>query len=197
MFRPDLDKTVAYTDGSKGSHPHLWCDLMFKILMIQMLNIFSDERTEYLLNDHLSFMRFLGLDLSDRVPDAKTIRLFRELLTQAGAIERLFERSNPTLQDAGYLPMSGQILNATLVTPPSRLARQTGKAVPQGSSCTLGLEICQGKAACQKPIKTSWKNRALSQKSIAGSRTSNPRPSIFRNPISESRSSVLVSSIFC
>lgn len=79
---------------------------------------FFRRRTEYLLNDHLSFMRFLGLDLSDRVPDAKTIRLFRELLTQAGAIERLFERFNATLQNAGYLPMSGQILNATLVTPP-------------------------------------------------------------------------------
>ncbi|GBQ79526.1 transposase [Acetobacter malorum DSM 14337] len=120
VFRPDLDKTVAYTDGSKGSHPHLWCDLMFKILMIQMLNIFSDKRTEYLLNDYLSFIRFLALDLSDRLPDAKTIRLFRELLTQAGEIERLFERFNATLRNAGYLPMSGQILNATLVTTPKQ-----------------------------------------------------------------------------
>ncbi|KXV19541.1 hypothetical protein AD932_00035, partial [Gluconobacter oxydans] len=49
----------------------------------------SDERTEYLINDRLSFMRFLGLGLSDRVPDAKTVWLFRERLTQAGAIEGL------------------------------------------------------------------------------------------------------------
>ena len=41
---------------------------MFKILMIQTLNNVSDERTEYLINDRLSFMRFLGLGLSDRVP---------------------------------------------------------------------------------------------------------------------------------
>ncbi|AFW00574.1 Transposase insH for insertion sequence element IS5R [Gluconobacter oxydans H24] len=84
--------------------------LMFKILVIQTLNNLSDERTEYLINDRLSFMRFLGLGLSDRVPDAKTIWLFRERLTQAGAIERLFERFDTTLRDAGYLPMSGQIL---------------------------------------------------------------------------------------
>ena len=33
---------------------------MFKILVIQTLNNLSDERTEYLINDRLSFMRFLG-----------------------------------------------------------------------------------------------------------------------------------------
>ncbi|WP_249196257.1 transposase, partial [Gluconobacter kondonii] len=55
----------------------------------------------------LSFMRFLGLGLSDRVPDAKTLWLFCECLTQAGAIEGLFNRFDTTLRSAGYLPMSG------------------------------------------------------------------------------------------
>ena len=90
VFRPDLDKTLAYSDGSKGGRPPFDPVLMFKILVIQTLNNLSDERTEYLINDRLSFMRFLGLGLPDRVPDAKTIWLFRERLTQAGAIERLF-----------------------------------------------------------------------------------------------------------
>ena len=35
----------------------------------------SDERAEFLINDRLSFMRFLGLGLEDRVPDARTIWL--------------------------------------------------------------------------------------------------------------------------
>jgi len=59
---------------------------MSKILVIQTLNNLFDERTEYLINDRLSFMRFLALGLLDRVPDAKTLWLFRERLTQAGAI---------------------------------------------------------------------------------------------------------------
>jgi len=46
--------------------------MMFKILVIQTANNLSDERTEFLINDRLSFMRFLGLGLSDRVPDART-----------------------------------------------------------------------------------------------------------------------------
>ncbi len=61
-------------------------------------------------------MRFLGLGLSDRVPDAKTDWLFRERLTWPGAIETLFDRFDATLRNAGYLPMSGQILDAILVT---------------------------------------------------------------------------------
>lgn len=73
VFRPDLKKTLFYSDGSKDGRPPFNPVLMFKILMIQTLNNLSDNRTEYLINDRLSFMRFLGLELSDRVPDAKTI----------------------------------------------------------------------------------------------------------------------------
>lgn len=57
--------------------------MMFKILVIQAQNNLSDERAEFLINDRLSFMRFLGLDLEDRVPDACMIWLFRKKLTKA------------------------------------------------------------------------------------------------------------------
>ena len=46
--------------------------------------------TEFYLRDRLTWMRFLGLGLGDPVPDANTIWTFREALTKAGAIERLF-----------------------------------------------------------------------------------------------------------
>jgi len=53
--RPDLEKALAYSDGSKGGRPPFDPVLMFKILVIQTLNNLSDERTEYLINDRLSF----------------------------------------------------------------------------------------------------------------------------------------------
>jgi hypothetical protein len=56
---------------------------MFKVLILQTGHSLSDERTEYLIKDRLSFMRFLGLGLSDTVPDANTIWTFREALTKA------------------------------------------------------------------------------------------------------------------
>jgi hypothetical protein len=68
MFRPELNAAIAYSNGSQGGRPPFDPVMMFKILVIQAANNLSDERTEFLINDRLSFMRFLGLTLSDRVP---------------------------------------------------------------------------------------------------------------------------------
>ena len=78
--------------AAKGGRPPYDAVLMFKVLVLQTLYTLSDDQTEYQLRDRLSFMRFVGLALHDPVPDAKTIWLFREQLTRAGAIERLFAR---------------------------------------------------------------------------------------------------------
>ena len=128
QFRPDLDQALAYADGSKGGRPPIDPVLMFKVLVIQTINTLSDERTEYLINDRLSFMRFLGLGLSDRVPDAKTIWLFRERLTKAGAIVPLFARFDAMLRETGYIPMSGQIIDASLVASPRQRNTNAEKA---------------------------------------------------------------------
>ena len=83
-----MEAALAYSDGAKGGRPPYDPVMMFKILVIQAQNNLSDARAEFLINDRLSFMRFLGLSLGDRVPDAKTIWLFRERLTEAGAVRR-------------------------------------------------------------------------------------------------------------
>jgi hypothetical protein len=72
VFRSDLVMALAYSDGAQGGRPPFDPVMMFKILVIQAANNLSDERTEFLINDRLSFMRFLGLGLSDRIPDART-----------------------------------------------------------------------------------------------------------------------------
>ena len=120
MFRPELVAALNYSLGSKGGRPPFDPVLMFKILVIQAQNNLSDERAEFLVNDRLSFMRFLGLGLTDKVPDAKTIWSFRERLTKAGVIEALFARFDRAIREAGYIPMSGQIVDASLVTAPKQ-----------------------------------------------------------------------------
>src|SRR5262245_3340154 len=78
-------------------------------------------------------MRFLGLGLADRVPDARTIWLFREKLTTAGAIKRLFEQFDAMLRQAGYIAMSGQIVDASLVAAPrQRNTDDEKKAIKEG-----------------------------------------------------------------
>lgn len=119
-FRSDLEGALAYASGPHGGRPPYDPVMMLKVLVIQTANNLSDERTEFLINDRLSFMRFLGLGLSDRVPDARTIWLFRERLTKAGTIKTLFERFDAMLREAGYIAMSGQIVDSSLVAAPKQ-----------------------------------------------------------------------------
>lgn len=115
LFRGELDAALARSDRSKGGRPPYDAVLMFKVLVLQTLYTLSDESMEYQLKDRLSFMRFCGLELHDPVPDAKTIWLYREHLTRAGAMDRLFERFDAVLNDRGYLAMGGQIVDATVI----------------------------------------------------------------------------------
>jgi len=73
MFRPELERAIPRSDGTKGGRPAFDPVLMFKVLLLQAMHAFSDERCEYLIRDRLSFMRFLGLGPADTVPDANTI----------------------------------------------------------------------------------------------------------------------------
>jgi transposase len=133
LFRPELNAALSYTDRTVGGRPPFDPVLMFKILVIQATNNLSDERAEFLINDRLSFMRFLGLGLEDRVPDARTIWLFREKLTTAGAIKRLSEQFDAMLRQAGYIAMSGQIVDASLVAAPrQRNTDDEKKAIKEG-----------------------------------------------------------------
>ncbi len=120
LFRPDLARAVPRSDGAKGGRPAFDLVFMFKVLILQASHNLSDERTEFLIKDRLSFMRFLGLSLTDPVPDANTIWTFREALTRAmidgqRAIQVLFRSYEAALTRAGFLAMGGQIIDASIV----------------------------------------------------------------------------------
>ena len=133
MFRSDLVSALGYSDGAQGGRPPFDPVMMFKILVIQAMDNLSDERAEFLINDRMSFMRFLGLSLADRVPDARTIWLFREKLSKAGAIEGLFARFDAALRASGFIAMSGQIVDATLVSAPKqRNSEDEKRAIKEG-----------------------------------------------------------------
>jgi IS5 family transposase len=133
LFRGALETAVARGDRSKGGRPPFDCVLMFKILILQAMHSLSDERCEYLIKDRLSFMRFLELGLADPVPDANTIWSFREALKKADAIDALLARFDAALREAGFLAMSGQIVDATIVAAPKqRNTIEEKKAIKEG-----------------------------------------------------------------
>lgn len=133
LFRPELERAVPRADRAKGGRPPFDHVPMFKVLILQTQNNLSDERTEFYLRDRLTWMRFLGLGLSDPVPDANTIWTFREALTRAGAIERLFKLFDQQLRAAGYLAMSGQLVDASIVSAPKqRNTKAEKQAIKEG-----------------------------------------------------------------
>ncbi len=94
--------------------------MMFKVIVLCSLYNLSDDQVEYQIRDRLSFMRFLGLGLDGKVPDAKTVWLYRDQLAQAGVIDALFKDFDGYLKEQGYLAMGGQIIDASIVLVPTQ-----------------------------------------------------------------------------
>src|SRR5664279_5992968 len=101
-FREDIEKARKKERKSNAGAKPIDVVLMFKILVLQQLNNLSDERIEYQIRDRLSFMRFLGLQMESRVPDAKTVWLFRERLKELNLVEVLLAKFHEQLASHGY-----------------------------------------------------------------------------------------------
>lgn len=134
MFRSTLNKAVVRKENTrKGGRPSYDVVMMFKILVLQRLYNLSDDQTEYQINDRRSFMRFLGLDLCDPMPDAKTIWKFRNDLSQTDVMEELFCLFDKKLESEGFITHKGTIIDATFVdAPKQRNSRDENKKIKEG-----------------------------------------------------------------
>jgi len=108
MFRSELETIREKERKSPAGRKPFDAVMMFKVLVLQLLNNMSDDVVEYQVRDRLSFMRFPGLGIGDRAPDAKTIWLFREELCRAGLVKRLFKRFDRYLREQGFTARKGQ-----------------------------------------------------------------------------------------
>lgn len=121
MFRSELEAGVIPKErltnaGAKRYDPVL----MFKILVLQRLYGLSDRDAEYQIIDRTSFKNFLGLSSGDRVPDEKTIWLFREELTKKKLVDKLFKRFHEYISLQGYILGNGKIVDASFAEAPKQ-----------------------------------------------------------------------------
>ena len=132
-FRPTIALALIRDRKSNAGRPPYDCILLFKTIVLQRLYNLSDDQTEYQINDRMSFMRFLGLGLDDKVPDAKTIWLFKDMLTKAGIIDQLFSQFNRMLEERGIITHKGTIVDATFVDAPrQRNSRDENEKIKNG-----------------------------------------------------------------
>lgn len=134
-FRPELEAVRDRERKSNAGRKPFDVVLMFKVLVLQSLYNLSDEKIEFQIRDRISFMRFLDLSLGDAVPDEKTIWLFREQLTEAGLIKRLFEEFDAFLREKGFSARKGQIIDASIVEAPrQRNSREENRQIKEGQT---------------------------------------------------------------
>ena len=107
--------------------------VMLKMLILCELYNLSYDRVEFFVRDRLTFRRFLGIGFEGRVPDAKTVWHYHEMLAQSGKAEELFHRFNEYLDQQGFSAQGGQILDASLVKAPrNRNTRKENEAIKNG-----------------------------------------------------------------
>lgn len=88
---------------------------LFKALLLQQFYGLSDPQLEEALADRLSFRHFVGLSLTDGVPDHSTIWRFREQLAKSGLAGRAFALITGQIERSGFVLKRGTLIDASLV----------------------------------------------------------------------------------
>ncbi len=115
--------TLYGTTGKPSSDP-LVC---FKMLLLEQWYNLSDTECEAQCANRLSFRRFLGLSLSDTIPDETVLVRFRKRLLKARLAEPLFAAVLAQIEAAGVIVRRGTLVDATIV-------RSAKKALPKGGT---------------------------------------------------------------
>ena len=132
-FRSDLEVIYGHERISNAGRRPFDVVMMFNILILQSLYNLSDDGMEYQIMDRLSFMNFPDTALDSRVPDAKTIWLFRSKPEEHKLARTLFDRFNAFLAESGFVAKKGQFVDAAIVRVPAQCnPRDESKAVEEG-----------------------------------------------------------------
>ncbi len=152
-FRRMLENATLQDSYAKGGRPPFDRVMLFKALVLQKLYGLSDEQLEYQIHDRLTFMRFLKLSLSDKIPDQKTFWAFREVLSKSGVIDQAFILFRDRIRAEGYMVQEGKIVDASFVKAPiQRNSREENAEIKEG---TTPKDWSDNKRK-QKDVDASW-----------------------------------------
>ena len=129
LFLEKMDKLVPwerlerriesfYPKAGRGRRPYP-LSVMLRVHCVQLFYNLSDPGMEDLLYEVESVRRFVGLRLTEALPDETTILNFRHLLEQHGLGEGLFEEINAHLASRGHRLRTGTIVDASIIDAPS------------------------------------------------------------------------------
>lgn len=157
-FRETLNGIYLKTDrkSSAGAKPFDYV-LMFKIIILQRLYNLSDEQTEFQLTDRLTFRRFVGLELSHKVPDTNTIWTFKEKLKANDNERKLFDCFYAELKKENLIVSNGKMVDASFhEVPRQRNSREENKTIKDGNIPEEWEAETQKRKLSQKDTDARW-----------------------------------------
>lgn len=155
-FRTWLVEGLGYGDGTRAGRPPFDPVSMFKVLILQAQHNLFDVKMEFMIRDRLSWMRFLGFELGGAAPDENTIRHFRNRMTETGTLKRVMKAFDWQLHKKGYIPMSGQIVDATLVPAPKQRNTEGEKEAIKDGKAADEIWPDEPNKAAQKDVDARW-----------------------------------------
>lgn len=114
---------------------------LFKMSLLQHCYGLSDPQCEELVADRMSWRRFVGLGLQDKVPDETTLVRFRQRLVEHGLHEKLLGLVNRQLEQKGFILKTCTLVDATLVT---AACRAPGRENRTGGDPDAGFTVKGG-----------------------------------------------------
>ena len=120
----------VYPKPGKGRRPYPLA-VMLRVHCVQLFYNLSDPGMEDLLYEAESVRRFVGLSLSEALPDKTTILNFRHLLERHELGKGLLEEINAHLESQGLRLREGTIVDASIVEAPSSTKNRAGERDPE------------------------------------------------------------------
>lgn len=145
LFRPVLVMALQRDKAARLGRPPFCPVLKFKMLVLQSLHGLSLERTAYMVRDRPGWIEVLWSGRWRHSAGCRhAVGLQGKHSIKAKALDRLFMRLGEAIGNAGYLPMGGQIVDASLIAAPrqkdidARWTLKQGKA-PAPDAAGKGL----------------------------------------------------------
>lgn len=122
LFEKELNRHIVRKPGGRPPFALL---LLFKMHLLQVWFGLSDAGCEFQVKDRLSFRKFLGLGIDDRVPDSTTLEDFRHDFEPIA--EAVLSKLDLFFDEQGLLLKEGNVIDATFIRANSRPHKDSDK----------------------------------------------------------------------
>lgn len=109
-------------------------ETLLRIYFLQQWFSLRDLSTEEMVHDHLSFRRFINIDICETSLDETTISKLRHFLEENDITEKMFGIVKTILEEKEFIVKDGTCVDATIIKAPSSTKNKDKKRDEEMSS---------------------------------------------------------------